>query len=157
MEGLVTDAKNRPIRWFSVTLTGFDPAPGEVAESRVGESRSELRGAFHWDELAPGSYGIIVQAEELAPWSATVRVQSGKVARGLHAILGETAEGTTAVESEQDVGEEQGGGEPASEGAADADEGSSGEEEQNAPGESGSESSADTETTTEQGAPARKE
>jgi hypothetical protein len=119
-EARVTDARNRPIGAFSVTLTAFDPALGELSESRIGETHSELRGAFHWDELAPGTYGITVEADDLAPWSSTIRVESGKVARGLHVILGETSEGAPSVEPPQTDGDADSDGEPAGETSDDA-------------------------------------
>jgi hypothetical protein len=100
IEGMATDHRGRPIGSFSVSITSYDPAEGELSEGRVGESRDELRGAFRFDALAPGTYGIALSADTREPWSTTVRVTSGKVARGLHAVLGNskaTEEETSTV------------------------------------------------------------
>jgi hypothetical protein len=109
IDGVVTNGRGRRIGSFSVTLTSFDPAPGEVSEEApVGESRAGLRGAFHWSNLVPGAYNLEVQAEGMTPWSSTIHVTSGKVARGVHAVLGQEGEATVvdpAVENAEPEGD----------------------------------------------------
>jgi hypothetical protein len=93
-DGLATDGRGRPIGSFSVSITSFEPDTGESTEVRIGETFDELRGAFHVDALPPGSYGIAVASDHRPAWTATVHVSSGKVTRGLHAVLGEVDTGS---------------------------------------------------------------
>jgi hypothetical protein len=85
IEGVAVDERGRPLGAFSLTIQSFEPAEGEPqSSSRAGETHDELRGNFRFDDLAPGTYVIGVNAEGHAPaQSSPIEVARGKVVRGI--------------------------------------------------------------------------
>ncbi len=78
--GRVTDARGEPVVGASALITGDSPQHIDIG------AETSADGAYRFDDLVPGEYTILVNAEGHVSQTGRVQVEAGAVAR-LHISL----------------------------------------------------------------------
>jgi hypothetical protein len=88
IEGFVVDGRGSPVRLFHLGVESFVAARGNGSGPKGARRFEDVRGAFRWEKLPPGSYVLSASAPGKAPSrSDTVVVAGGGVARGVRVVL----------------------------------------------------------------------
>jgi hypothetical protein len=86
--GDVVDERGAAVPSFTIGIESFTPARGRNVDRASPRSFADMRGAFRWDRLAPGSYVLSASAPGKPPVrSSAVEVASGAVTRGVRIVL----------------------------------------------------------------------
>lgn len=71
--GRVTDPQGNPIAWATVMFTGDSPPHKDIAALTDGQGR------YHYTNLIPGSYTVLVNAEGYPAQTLQVQAIAGQV------------------------------------------------------------------------------
>jgi Carboxypeptidase regulatory-like domain/PDZ domain len=88
IDGVVVDERGTGLSSFTVGIESFTPARGRPFDRVAPRNLEDLRGSFHWDRLAPGSYVLTASAPGRPPArSAAIEVRGGAVTGGVRIVL----------------------------------------------------------------------
>jgi hypothetical protein len=86
--GAVVDERGEGLPSFTVGVESFSPARGRPFDRLAPRSLDDVRGSFHWDKLAPGSYVLTASAPGRPPArSAAIDVRGGAVTDGVRIVV----------------------------------------------------------------------
>jgi hypothetical protein len=88
IEGVVVDERGSGVSPFTVGIESFVPARGRPHPGAGARLFDDLRGAFRWDRLAPGSYVLTASTPgRPAVRSSPIDVRAGAVSSGVRIVL----------------------------------------------------------------------